>query len=173
MRIIRKIIDILMFVITILLMDINNTGRFNHEVLGISLTLLLIIHILLNFKWVKQITKNFKKIKLQTKILYFVDVAIFVVYFVTIGLGLVTSSIFNFKISSSLKLMLSHHIFGRLALIFMIIHIGFHLKPLMNKVTKNETFRMIIYIIYCMITILIAMYLFYTLTKSYLWISVM
>lgn len=168
----KIIIDILMFIITILLMDINKTGRFNHEVLGISLTLLIILHIILNFKWIKQITKNFKKIKKQTKILYVVNIIIFITYFITILLGLITSSILNLKISSSLKLMLFHCIFGRLALVLMLIHIGFHLKPLITKITKNETLKMIIYIIYIMITILTAMFLFYTLTKTYLWISV-
>ncbi len=131
------------------------------------------IHIVLNFKWIKQITKNLKKVKSKIKILYVVDVMVFAVYFITIGLGLITSSIFNFKISSSLKLMLSHYIFGRLALIFMLIHIGFHLKPLINKFTKNETIKIVVYIIYAMLTCLISMYLLYTLTKSYLWTSVM
>ena len=173
MKIIKRIIDILMFIITILLMDINQTGRFDHEVLGISLALLLVIHIALNFKWVKQITKNFKKVKRRIKILYIVDVMVFIVYFITIGLGIITSSIFNFKVSSSLKLMLSHYIFGRLALIFMLIHIDFHLKPLINKFTKSETIKMVVYIIYAMFICLISMYLIFTLTKSYLWTSVM
>lgn len=173
MKIIRVIVDILMFVITILLMDINTTGRNTHEVLGIALTLFLIIHIILNFKWVSQITKNFKKVKRQTKILYIVDVLVFIVYFITIFLGLITSSIFDFKISSPIKLMLGHYIFGRLAFVFMLIHLVFHLKFLINKVSKNETIKMIIYIVYVMFILLISMYLFYTLTKTYLWISVM
>lgn len=173
MKKIKMIVDILMFVITILLMDINKTGRFNHEVLGISLTLLLILHIVLNFKWIKQITKNFKKVKKQTKLLYIVDVLTFVIYFTTIVLGICSSSIFDFKISSPLKFMLTHNIFGRLAMVVMLMHIGFHLKLAINKITKNETIKMIIYVIYIMITILIALVLIYTLTKSYLWIRVM
>lgn len=171
MKKIKMIIDILLFVITLLLMNINITGRFNHEVLGVFLTLLLFIHIILNYKWIKQVTKNFKKINKQTKILYIIDILIFIVYFITIILGLITSSVFNFKLSSSLKLMLLHYIFGRFALIFMLIHLGFHLKYLINKITKNETIKMVIYIIYGMFIILTTMYLFYTLTKTYLWVS--
>ncbi len=106
--------------------------------------LFLIIHIILNFKWIKHITKNLKKVKRQIKVLYIVDVMVFVVYFITIGLGLITSSIFNFKISSSLKMMLSHYIFGRLALIFMLIHIGFHLKTLIIGLLVVGTFVLIV-----------------------------
>ena len=38
-----------------------------HEILGIALAILIIIHILLNFKWIKQVTKNFKKNQYKTE----------------------------------------------------------------------------------------------------------
>ena len=69
--------------------------------------------------------------------------------------------------------MLIHHITGRLSLTLMLVHLVFHLNRMITKITKNETAKGIIYIIYIMISILITMYLFYTLVRSYVWQSLM
>ena len=58
----KILIDVLLLIVTILLTSIDKTGRLAHEILGISMAILLIIHIFLNWNWVKQITKNFKKV---------------------------------------------------------------------------------------------------------------
>ena len=55
----KILIDVLLLIVTILLTSIDKTGRLAHEILGISMAILLIIHIFLNWNWVKQITKNF------------------------------------------------------------------------------------------------------------------
>lgn len=49
--------------------------------------------------------------------------------------------------SSSLGLVLTHLILGRLAIITMFIHLGLHLDRIFKKV-KNEKFKKAIYIIY-------------------------
>lgn len=66
----KVLIDILLFIITILLFNIGLIGNLNHEILGITLGILILIHVLLNFKWIKQVTKNLKKINTKTKIMY-------------------------------------------------------------------------------------------------------
>ena len=58
MKKLKIIIDILLFIITIALFNIGLIGNLMHEILGIALAILIIIHILLNFKWIKQVTKN-------------------------------------------------------------------------------------------------------------------
>lgn len=58
----KILIDVLLLIVTILLTSIDKTGRLAHEILGISMAILLIIHIFLNWNWVKQIPKNFKKV---------------------------------------------------------------------------------------------------------------
>mgnify|MGYP004524871233 CR=1 FL=1 len=171
---IRLIVDISMFILTFLLMNVNFISPLWHEIFGITISFLIIIHLILNFKWIKNITKNIKKVKSQTKILYAVDILTFFSYFITITLGiLISTSIFNFKTSYNPYLMLIHHITGRLSLSLMLVHFGFHLNRINPKFTKNETIKGIIYIIYITIGILITMYLIYTLVRSYVWQGVM
>ena len=88
MKKLKIIIDILLFIITIALFNIGLIGNLMHEILGIALAILIIIHILLNFKWIKQVTKNFKKTNTKTKIMYIIDILIMIIYLGTIICGI-------------------------------------------------------------------------------------
>lgn len=171
---IRLLIDITMFFLTFFLMNVNLISPLWHEIFGIIISILIVIHLILNFRWIKNITKNIRKVKNQTRLLYFVDVLTFFSYLVTIVIGILISiSIFNFRTSYNPYLMLTHHITGRLSLTMMLVHLGFHLNRIIRKITKNETIKGIIYIIYITIGVLITMYLIYTLVRSYVWQGVM
>lgn len=103
------LIDILLFILTILLFDIELIGNLNHEILGITLGILIIIHIILNLKWIKQVTKYLKKVNTKTKIMYIIDILIMLVYLGAIICGiLISDRIFNFKMSSNLYIVISH-----------------------------------------------------------------
>ena len=133
MKKLKIIIDILLFIITIALFNIGLIGNLMHEILGIALAILIIIHIVLNFKWIKQVTKNFKKTNTKTKIMYIIDILIMIIYLGTIICGiLIANEVFNFHMSSSLGL--THLILGRLAIITMFIHLGLHLDRIFKKV---------------------------------------
>ncbi len=134
MKKLKIIIDILLFIITIALFNIGLIGNLMHEILGIALAILIIIHILLNFKWIKQVTKNFKKTNTKTKIMYIIDILIMIIYLRAIICGiLIANEVFNFHMSSSLGLVLTHLILGRLAIITMFIHLGLHLDRIFKK----------------------------------------
>lgn len=166
----KILIDVILFIVTILLFDIELIGNLNHEILGIAISILILIHIILNFKWIKQVTKNFKKVNSKTKVMYVVDVFTMLIYLGAIICGIMISDkIFNFHMGSNLYMMLSHLIFGRLAIIIMFIHLGMHLDRLLNKI-KSSKFKRIIYIIYIIIILLILIYLIYTLTHSFQWL---
>ena len=167
---IRLMVDISMFILTFFLMNVNFVSPLWHEIFGITISFLIIIHLILNFKWVKNITKNIKKVKSQVKILYVVDILTFLSYFITIALGiLISTSIFNFKTRYNPYLMLTHYIMGRLSLSLMLVHLGFHLNRIISKFTKNETTRVLIYIAYGTLSVIISMYLIYKLVNSYVW----
>lgn len=166
----KILIDVLLFIFTILLFDIELIGNLNHEIFGITISVLIVIHIILNFKWIKQVTKNFKKVNSKIKVMYVVDVFTMLIYLGAIICGIMISDkIFNFYMGSNLYMMLSHLIFGRLAIIVMFIHLGMHLDRPLNKI-KSSNFKRIIYIIYIIIILLIAIYLIYTLTHSFQWL---
>lgn len=169
---IKIVIDILMFVITLLLMNINTTGHLTHEVLGITITILIILHLILNFKWIKNVGKNLKKTTLKTKMQYCTDIFTFIFYFLAIIFGiLISTKIFNFSTNGDAYIMLCHHIFGRLAIIMMTIHIGFHLNMIIT--TKNKNIKTIIYIVYIIISLAFTIYLIYNLTENYVWKAIM
>lgn len=174
MKKIRVILDILMFIITLLLMDIGKLGHVPHEFLGITIAILIVLHLILNFKWMKNITKNLGKVKSKTRIQYIINLFTFIIYFATIFLGMMISThIFNFHTNGNGYLMLLHHILGRLAAIIMLVHLGFHLNPMIKKFTKDETVKVIFYIMYIMLSFIVAIYLLYTLTESYIWKGIM
>lgn len=166
----KVLIDVLLFIITILLFNVGLIGNLNHEILGITLGILIIIHIGLNFKWIRQVTKNLKKTNLKTKIMYFIDILTMLIYFGTIICGMLISyRLFNFKMSSNLYLMLSHIILGRLAIIIMFIHLGLHLDRMFARV-KSQKIKISIYIVYIIIVLVFSIYLLYALTHSFQWI---
>lgn len=68
MKKIKILIDIILFIGTLLLMSTKITGVIAHEFLGITVGIVFIAHILINFKWLKNISKNYIKINLKTKI---------------------------------------------------------------------------------------------------------
>lgn len=165
----KVLIDIILFIITILLFNIGLIGNLNHEILGTTIGILIIIHIVLNFKWIKQVTKNFKKINRKTKLMYIIDILIMLIYLGSIICGiLISDQIFSFQMSSNLILVLSHLALGRLAIIIMLIHLGLHFDRIFAKI-KSKKLKKVIYVIYTIIVLLIAIYFTYTLTHSFQW----
>lgn len=174
MKKIRLFLSLLLFITTILLISTNITGHLLHEILGITICVLVILHLILNRKWIANVTKNITKTKNNIKILYIVDILTFISYLGAILFGiLISNQIFDFNTNGNFYLMLLHHVFGRFAIVMMVIHLGFHLKTITNKLTKNETIKGIIYIAYIVITATFTLYLIYTLSNSYVWQSIM
>lgn len=165
----KILIDVLLLIVTILLTSIDKTGQLAHEILGIWVAILLIIHIFLNWNWVKQITKNFKKVNKKTKIMYIVNIFTMIIYLGSIVFGIIISNeLFRFKTSSNIYLVITHILLGRLTIIVMFIHIGMHLDRMFIKV-KSKKLKRFLYCIYIIIAILVSIYSIYTLTNSYQW----
>ena len=57
-NVIKKIVDALMSVLLLCLMAYQVTGETLHEWGGIAMTVLLIVHHILNFKWYKSLFKG-------------------------------------------------------------------------------------------------------------------
>lgn len=168
MKIFKIIVDILLLITTFLLESMDITGRFYHEVLGIVITILIILHLLTNRKWIINITKNITKVNKRTRIMYLIDVLTMVMYFATITVGvLISEEIFKLGLGGY-KLVLTHIILGRLTVIMMFIHLGLHLKMIFSHVKNIK----VIYIIYAIIAICLSLYSIYKMTHSFQWVSV-
>ena len=172
MKAFKIIVDILLFVVTFLLVNIEITGHLIHEILGIAMAILLLIHIVTNWNWIKSVTKNFKKVNKKTKLMYVVNLLTMIVYFGAILFGIIIShELFKFETSSNYKFVITHIIFGRLAIVVMLLHVGMHLDRMFKKV-KNKKIKAILYIIYIILAVLISAYSIYTLTHSFQWVMV-
>lgn len=172
MKAFKIIVDILLFVVTFLLVNIEITGNLIHEILGITMAILLLIHIVTNWNWIKSVTKNFKKVNKKTKVMYVVNLLTMIVYFGAILFGIIIShELFKFETSSNYKFVITHIIFGRLAIVVMLLHVGMHIDRMFSKV-KNKKIKAILYIIYIILAILISAYSIYTLTHSFQWVMV-
>jgi len=172
MKAFKIIVDILLFVVTFLLVNIEITGNLIHEILGITMAILLLIHIVTNWNWIKSVTKNFKKVNKKTKVMYVVNLLTMIVYFGAILFGVIIShELFKFETSSNYKFVITHIIFGRLAIVVMLLHVGMHLDKMFAKI-KNKKIKAILYIIYIILAILISAYSIYTLTHSFQWVMV-
>ena len=162
-------VDVLLLIVTILLTNIDISGSLTHEILGISMAILLIIHIFLNWNWVKQVTKNLKKVNKKTKTMYIINILTMLIYFGAIIFGIIISNeLFRFKTSSNIYLVITHLILGRLSIIVMFIHIGMHLDRMFIKI-KSKKIKNFLYCIYIIMAVLVSIYSIYTLTHSYQW----
>lgn len=170
MKKLKIVIDILLFIATVLLFEIELIGNLNHEILGIALSILIIVHIALNFKWVKQVTKNLKNVKIKTKIMYVTNIFTLLIYLGAIACGiLISDQLFKFHMSSNLYIVLAHLILGRLAISIMLVHLGLHLDRILAKI-KSKKIKTIIYVFYAIMMVLVVSYLVYTLTHSFQWL---
>lgn len=135
-------LDILMAIVFLLLFNKNAiAGMTFHEIAGLIIGLAFLIHILLNFKWIKKVTVKFfsPKMKLKTRIGYIVDLLLLIDMALIIGTGIsiskvIFSGIFKSAGNQSLHISLSY-----LALLLIGIHVGLHWSWVMN-VFKN-TFK--------------------------------
>ena len=172
MKVFKIIIDILLLIDTFVLVNMDITGHLIHEILGITMAILLLIHIVTNWNWIKSVTKNFKKVNKKTKVMYVVSLLTMIVYFGAILFGVIIShELFKFETSSNYKFVITHIIFGRLAIVVMLLHVGMHIDRMFSKV-KNKKIKAILYIIYIILSIWISVYSIYTLTHSFQWVMV-
>ncbi len=147
----RIIIDVLMYIIFIVLMGHHITENKIHEILGIVMFILFIIHNLLNLKFYKTIFKG--KYNLKRLFLTTIDVLLLVCFIEIIISSInISSDIFKFlniqTKSWGLKL---HMLSTSWGFIMMSIHLGLHLNPLLNKINtkmKNSTFEYIYYLVF-------------------------
>lgn len=142
-QIVKIAVDIAMTVVLLLLMTYELIGQVSHELLGIIMFVLFILHHILNSRWTKNLIKGkFTALRTQQTVL------------VVLVLFSMAGSIFS-------GVMLSHHIFSFLpsgnglsfarnlhmlsaywGFVFMSLHLGFHWNMMMGtakRLTKKPS----------------------------------
>jgi len=127
----RVIINILLLVLTILEFSKAYLTPELHEIIGILLILLLIIHLLQNRKYIKSISGK------NRKILYFTNILLLITFSTTMILGLLSSQLIPILNIHLIITNYLHKILAYITLIFVSIHLGQNL----NKMLYNINIR--------------------------------
>ncbi len=128
----KILIDIMMTIICICLTKIKITGMHMHEVLGIVVTLLVAIHLALNFSWVKNVTTKIfdKNMNNKMRRLYCTNVILTLLVLIVFVSGILVSvTIFtNISAINRSVWVLVHKRSAILLVITIAIHILFNIK---------------------------------------------
>lgn len=138
---IKIIIDVAMSILMICLMNINFTGMQLHEILGIVIFIVFMLHKVLNFKWIKAIGYNLcnKKVKKRDKILFLLDIGLFLLVIGIIITGILISNyiFINLFIGSRGIIKKVHRFLSWWAIVLISIHIGFHIKSMVAYIESK------------------------------------
>lgn len=125
---IKILLDIIMLLAVLTLFNKKLISMKYHEVVGLILIAIIVIHIVLNIKTILAMCKNFRKISITLKVGVIVDILlIFCFSFIGIS-GILISHTVLTEISSQNTLFKIGHIFaGGISVILLGIHIGLHI----------------------------------------------
>ena len=155
--IIKMVIDILMLILMILEYSKLYTGQLLHEIFGITLLGLFVIHNILNINFYKALFKG--KYNSQRIITTITDLAFLLCMLFTIILGIpISDKVFKFLgLNGNITTRKLHTIFGYWGLVILSIHLGLHFKMIFSKISKkaknNKILRIVTYIIQALIII--------------------
>lgn len=154
-NLIKVTLDIIMSIIFVLLFNkMVVAGLIFHEIAGLAIGFFFILHLLPNWKWIKQVTLSLfaGKLSLKTKIGYLVNVLLLVFMTVIIVSGiLISKALFTNLWAGGHVILKVIHISSSYASLMLIgIHVGLHwnwvmqLPKRMFKIPKNR--RILAYI---------------------------
>ena len=121
----KLVLDVIMICITATLYSKNIISLAYHEIVGLILCLLLLLHLAFNRKWISAVSKNLRNLNTKTKINAVTDILLFVSWAVVMVTGiLISKKLFNFGFSG---IWIRLHFFsGAVALILTGIHLALH-----------------------------------------------
>lgn len=158
----RIFIDITMTILLTILMGYYITENKIHQILGIFLFVLFIIHNILNIKWYKSILKG--KHNFQRSFHIIINLLLLIAMF-----GMMISSIMlTINVSTIVLGRKLHMIFNSWLFILISIHIGLHFNGLMTKINKKMKKNTFEYVYYLFI-VMISVFGLYSVILSGLW----
>ena len=146
----KIIVDILLFILMLLEFQRTYLPPEIHEIIGICLIILVIIHLLLNRKYIKAIPKGKYNAKISLTLI--INVGFFITFTLTVMFGILSSqdilTFFNIKNMTTIYL---HKIFGNLSLILLGMHLGTNLKLKYKKSLNVVYIPIILFGIYSIV----------------------
>lgn len=148
----KLILDLIMLMMFLLLFNKRVLGMGFHEIAGLCVGAVVIVHLLLNGKWITQITGKLLDSKLppRTRILYLLNILLLIAVGMIIFSGaMISKVVFSFNLPGPWKII--HYFCSAMAIILMGIHLGLHAKFLqgMGKklIRKREIPRLLSFLL--------------------------
>lgn len=157
-KVFKIIIDILMIIFMLLEYSKIYTGQLLHEIIGIILFVLFVLHNFLNKNFYKNIFKG--KYNFLRTFTTIINLSFLICMLFTIILGIpISNEVFNgLNLKSNITTRKLHTILGYWSLVILSIHLGLHYKvifaKLNNRISKNQILKLVLYIIELLIVIL-------------------
>lgn len=171
-RILKLVLDTVMLILLVLMYKKQVISISFHEIGGLALIGLFIIHLLINAKWIGAVTKRLfsKTISAHVRACYIVD-ALLLVAFLTVGITgvLISKVVFSLHVSGNFKTL--HYFASAVAVILMGVHLGLHADYIFGKLLRKgakKTGKIILAAVLALIVAFGAYSLFTTSFVSYL-----
>ncbi len=150
--IIKRTVDVLMTVLMLCLMAFQVTGNLLHEWIGIGMTILVIVHQILNRKWYGAVFKG--KYNAYRVINTVLTVAVFLSFMFTAVCGMSMSAhavpflygILKVSFARRMHLSMSHWSF-----VLMGLHLGLHIPLIAAGIKVSGKTKIILNIIFCIL----------------------
>lgn len=154
MKMIKKkiIVDILLFLFMLLEFSRGYMEPIFHEIFGVILIILVIIHLILNRHYIKSIDKG--KYNATRMITLVINIIFFMTFVLSLICGILSSQdLFSILNVQSLTLVELHKIFAYISLIFMGLHLGVNFNAMFGTIKKKIKHNFLIYLIEIVIVI--------------------
>lgn len=135
----KYILDAIMTVLFVLLMNTEVTGLKPHEIIGLAVCGLFVIHNLLNAKWIKAVAGRLfdKNCKPMTKFMFLLDVILLIDVAIIAASGVIISTeLFSFTTDNRYLWVMIHDVSAYAGLIFISVHVGLHWKSILAAMRK-------------------------------------
>ena len=129
----KIIVDILLFILIIIEYSRLYINTTVHEIIGIGLIILIILHIYLNRNYFKSIKKGKYNFKRSFKLV--INITFLIVFILTCIFGILSS---QFLSIGSLTTIYLHKIFAYLSVLLLGLHLSTNINPLMAKIPYKK-----------------------------------
>ena len=149
---IKRIVDVCMTVLLLCLMAYQVTGEALHEWIGIGMTILVILHQILNRKWYGAIFKGkYNPYRIATTV---VNIALLLSFVLTAFCGMSMSGhavpflygMTNVSFARRMHLSMSHWAF-----VLMGMHLGMHIPVMIARMKLADKLRMVLSVLLCIV----------------------